>query len=80
MIFDWQFLFDSLKKQGLIAILLGAIIYLQYRAYEDLKKDLKKEQTEMKIRLEKQISDLETKLLDCERSRIEILKEANNVR
>jgi hypothetical protein len=73
MIFDWQFLFDSLKKQGLIAILLGAVIYLQYNAYERLKDELKLEQKEMRIKLEKQIEDLEIKLLNCEKSRIEEL-------
>ncbi len=73
MIFDWQFLFDSLKKQGLIAILLGAVIYLQYNAYERLKEELKTEQKEMRLRLEKQIEDLEVKLLNCEKSRIEEL-------
>jgi K+ transporter len=73
MIFDWQFLFDSLKKQGLIAILLGAVIYLQYNAYERLKDELKLEQKEMRIKLEKQIEDLELKLLNCEKSRIEEL-------
>jgi hypothetical protein len=73
MIFDWQFLFDSLKKQGLIAILLGAVIYLQYNAYERLKDELKLEQKEMRLKLEKQIEDLEIKLLNCEKSRIEEL-------
>jgi hypothetical protein len=73
MIFDWQFLFDSLKKQGLIAILLGAVIYLQYNAYERLKDELKLEQKEMRIKLEKQIENLEIKLLNCEKSRIEEL-------
>jgi K+ transporter len=73
MIFDWQFLFDSLKKQGLIAILLGAVIYLQYNAYERLKDELKAEQKEMKLKLEKQIENLEIKLLNCEKSRIEEL-------
>jgi hypothetical protein len=73
MIFDWQFLFDSLKKQGLIAILLGAVIYLQYNAYERLKDELKLEQKEMRLKLEKQIEDLELKLLNCEKSRIEEL-------
>jgi K+ transporter len=73
MIFDWQFLFDSLKKQGLIAILLGAVIYLQYNAYERLKDELKAEQKEMRLKLEKQIEDLEIKLLNCEKSRIEEL-------
>ena len=67
MIFDWQFLFDSLKKQGLIAILLGAVIYLQYNAYERLKDELKTEQKEMRLRLEKQIENLEIKLLNCEK-------------
>jgi hypothetical protein len=73
MIFDWQYLFDALKKQGLIAILLGAVIYLQYNAYERLKEELKTEQKEMRLRLEKQIEDLEVKLLNCEKSRIEEL-------
>ena len=73
MIFDWQFLFDSLKKQGLIAILLGAVIYLQYNAYERLKEELKTEQKEMRVRLEKQIENLEIKLLNCEKARIEEL-------
>lgn len=77
MIFDWQFLFDSLKKQGLIAILLGAVIYLQYNAYERLKDELKLEQKEMRIKLEKQIEDLEIKLLNCEKSRIEELLRNN---
>jgi len=77
MIFDWQFLFDSLKKQGLIAILLGAVIYLQYNAYERLKDELKAEQKEMRLKLEKQIEDLEIKLLNCEKSRIEELLRNN---
>jgi hypothetical protein len=77
MIFDWQFLFDSLKKQGLIAILLGAVIYLQYNAYERLKDELKLEQKEMRIKLEKQIENLEIKLLNCEKSRIEELLRNN---
>jgi hypothetical protein len=77
MIFDWQFLFDSLKKQGLIAILLGAVIYLQYNAYDRLKDELKLEQKEMRIKLEKQIENLEIKLLNCEKSRIEELLRNN---
>jgi hypothetical protein len=77
MIFDWQFLFDSLKKQGLIAILLGAVIYLQYNAYERLKDEFKLEQKEMRIKLEKQIENLEIKLLNCEKSRIEELLRNN---
>jgi hypothetical protein len=77
MIIDWQFIFDSLKKQGLTAILLGAIIYLQYNAYERLKEDLKAEQKEMKMKLEKQIEDLEIKLLNCEKSRFEELMRNN---
>jgi hypothetical protein len=77
MIFDWQFLFDSLKKQGLIAILLGAVIYLQYNAYERLKDEFKLEQKEMRLKLEKQIENLEIKLLNCEKSRIEELLRKN---
>jgi predicted nucleotide-binding protein (sugar kinase/HSP70/actin superfamily) len=77
MIFDWQFLFDSLKKQGLIAILLGAVIYLQYNAYERLKDEFKLEQKEMRLKLEKQIENLEIKLLNCEKSRIEELLRNN---
>jgi hypothetical protein len=73
MIFKWEYVFDELKKQGLVAMLMGAIIYLQYNAYNQLKEDLKTEQKEMKMKLEKQIENLEVKLLNCEKSRIEEL-------
>lgn len=79
MIFDWQYLFDSVKKHGLVAVFMGAIIYIQYRSYEDLKVEFKSEQKEMKIKLEKQITDLEIKLLDCQNQRFEeLLRRANN--
>lgn len=73
MIFKWESVFEELKKQGLVAMLMGAIIYLQYNAYNQLKEDLKTEQKEMKMKLEKQIENLEVKLLNCEKSRIEEL-------
>jgi hypothetical protein len=73
MIFDWQYIFDSLKKHGLVAVFMGAIIYVQYRSYEDLKRDFKAEQKEMKVKLEKQITDLEIKLLDCQNQRFQEL-------
>lgn len=79
MIFDWQYIFDSLKKHGLIAVFMGAIIYIQYRSYEELKEELKLEQKEMKLKLEKQITDLEIKLLDCQNQRFEeLLRHKNN--
>lgn len=73
MIFKWESVFEELKKQGLAAMLMGAIIYLQYNAYNQLKEDLKTEQKDMKMKLEKQIENLEVKLLNCEKSRIEEL-------
>lgn len=73
MIFKWESVFEELKKQGLVAMLMGAIIYLQYNAYNQLKEDLKTEQKEMKMKLEKQIENLEVKLLNCEKARIEEL-------
>jgi hypothetical protein len=79
MIFDWQYLFDSVKKHGLVAVFMGAIIYIQYRSYEELKVELKAEQKEMKTKLEKQIQDLEIKLLDCQNQRfLELLRQRDN--
>ena len=79
MIFDWQYIFDSVKKHGLVAVFMGAIIYVQYRSYEELKVELKAEQKEMKLKLEKQITDLEIKLLDCQNQRFEeLLRHKNN--
>jgi hypothetical protein len=79
MIFDWQYLFDSVKKHGLVAVFMGAIIYIQYRSYEDLKVEFKAEQKEMRTKLEKQIQDLEIKLLDCQNQRfLELLRQRDN--
>ncbi len=71
--FDWTYIFESLKKQGLYAVFMGAIIYLQYRNFEELKLELKLEQKEMKSKLENSIKDLEIKLLDCQNQRFEDL-------
>lgn len=75
MIFDWQYLFDALKKQGLTAILLGAYIWVQQRDINKMREEQVKENEELKTIFKTQVENLERRLLDCENSRIEELKQ-----
>lgn len=86
MIFDWQYIFDALKKQGLYAVFMGAIIYIQYNENENErtkseneKKELMQEIKENKLSMEKRIADLEIKFLDCQNQRFqELLRNRKN--
>jgi hypothetical protein len=75
MIFDWQYLFDALKKQGLTAILLGAYIWVQQRDIDKMREEQIKENEEMKAIFRSREENFERRLLDCENARIEELKQ-----
>jgi hypothetical protein len=79
---DFNSVYEALKKQGLFAMFLGLIIFVQYKNNEDTKANNLKELTEMrqenkeqqaqiKKQFEDRISDLEQRLLDCEKQRNE---------
>jgi hypothetical protein len=70
---DFNSVYEALKKQGLFAVFLGLIIFVQYKSYEDLKADNKAQQMEMKRNLDEQIKELKEKLFDCEKQRHEDL-------
>ena len=82
----FSYIFESLKKHGLIAVFLGAIIYIQYRQNESEniertqeKKELMQEIKENKMSMEIRVSDLEKKLLDCQNQRFqELLRNRQN--
>jgi hypothetical protein len=82
----FSYIFESLKKHGLIAVFLGAIIYIQFKQNETErterekeKKELMQEIKENKLSMEKRIADLEIKLLDCQNQRFqELLRISKN--
>jgi hypothetical protein len=75
---DYGSIFETLKKKGLLPMMLGLILMFQYRYIErqteqfELKqKELKEQQDKMEVMLKTQIESLERRLMNCETQRNE---------
>jgi predicted Holliday junction resolvase-like endonuclease len=75
---DYGSIFETLKKKGLLPMMLGLILMFQYRyierqaeQFEEKQKELKMQQDKMEIMWKAQIESLERRLMNCETQRNE---------
>jgi hypothetical protein len=75
---DYGSIFETLKKKGLLPMMLGLILMFQYRyierqaeQFEEKQKELKMQQDKMEVILKTQIESLERRLMNCETQRNE---------
>jgi hypothetical protein len=75
---NYETIFDTLKKKGLLPMMLGLILMFQYKyierqaeQFEIKQKELKEQQDKMEVMLKTQIESLERRLMNCETQRNE---------
>lgn len=75
---DYGSIFETLKKKGLLPMMLGLILMFQYRyierqteQFEQKQKELKEQQDKMEVMWKAQIESLERRLMNCESQRNE---------
>jgi hypothetical protein len=75
---DYGSIFETLKKKGLLPMMLGLMLMFQYKyierqteQFKQSQTELKEQQSKMEVMFKTQIESLERRLMNCETQRNE---------